>query len=219
MKKTCDLLLERLKTVRAGLKPGYTWAELTHECHLQQVDLRAMYQFRTSDLPPYNIYGISSLEVEVDCLTGCYQLNSVHVWEDVGKSVNPKLDVGQVEGAFVMGLGYWLSEQLIYNAQSGELLTNRTWTYKPPGALDIPVDFNVRFVRNSPNPGDGFLRSKAVGEPATAMSFVAILALRYAINAFRKANGRTEMWFLMGSGTTPEEVLMHCEVDKETFVF
>lgn len=149
-----------MKPVRAGLKPGYSWSQLTQACHDQQIDLRDMYQFRTTDIPTYDIYGITSLEAEVDFVTGCYQINSVHLWEDVGDSINPKLDVGQVEGAFIMGLGYWLSEQLIYNGQTGELLTNSTWTYKPPGALDIPVDFNVKFVKNSPNPTAGFLRSK-----------------------------------------------------------
>lgn len=149
-----------MKPVREGLAPGYSWSQLTHACHEQQIDLREMYLFRTTEIPKYDIYGITSCEVEVDLLTGCYQLNSVHLWEDVGESINPKLDVGQVEGAFIMGLGYWLSEKLIYNGPTGELLTNSTWTYKPPGARDIPVDFNVKFVKNSPNPTQGFLRSK-----------------------------------------------------------
>lgn len=160
VKKSCEQLLERMKPIRAGLKPDHTWSQLTNECYLKQIDLREMYQFRTTDMPPYNIYGITSCEVEVDMLTGCYQLNCVHLWEDVGESINPMLDVGQVEGAFVTGLGYWLPEHLVYNSPTGELLTNNTWTYKPPGARDIPVDFNVKFLQNSPNPTEGFLRSK-----------------------------------------------------------
>lgn len=64
-----------------------------------------------------------------------------------------------MEGAFVMGLGYWLSEQIIYDKKSGELKTNRTWTYKPPGVKDIPVDFRIEFTRNNKNPL-GVLRSK-----------------------------------------------------------
>ena len=65
--------------------------------------------------------------------------------------MSPGVDVGQIEGAFIMGIGRYLTEILVYNNQTGELLTTRTWNYKPPGPKDIPIDFRIKFVQNSTN--------------------------------------------------------------------
>lgn len=115
--------------------------------------------YKSSDLKEYDIFGASCAEIELDVLTGNIQLRRVDILEDVGESLSPGIDIGQIEGAFVMGLGYWLTEHLIYNRETGELLTNRTWNYKPPGAKDIPIDFRIKFRKKSSNPF-GVLRSK-----------------------------------------------------------
>ena len=74
-------------------------------------------------------------------------------------SLNPLIDVGQVEGAFVMGVGYWLTEKLVFDQVSGKLLTHNTWEYKPPSSKDIPIDFHVELLKDAPNP-IGVLGSK-----------------------------------------------------------
>lgn len=158
VKKACETLLERMKPVREELGDP-KWSELTQACYDKTIDLSCKSIFEKSDVTEYTIWGCSCAEVEVDILTGNLQLTRVDILEDTGESMSPGIDVGQVEGAFIMGIGYWLTESLIYGSEKGELLTNRTWTYKPPGAKDIPVDFRVSFLHNSSNSG-GVLRSK-----------------------------------------------------------
>lgn len=95
-----------------------------------------------------------------------------------------------------MGVGYWLTEKLIYDGQTGELLTNRTWSYKVPGAKDIPIDFRVKFLQNVNN--EGVLGSKSTGEPALTLSIVVMFALRHAIDSVRLDNGLRGTWYQLG---------------------
>jgi len=78
-------------------------------------------------IKPYPIYGVTIAEVEIDLLTGQHIVRRVDLMEDAGISLNPEIDVGQVEGAFVMGIGYWTSEELIYDPKTGILTNDRTW--------------------------------------------------------------------------------------------
>lgn len=137
-----------------------SWKDLAKKCAAEFIDLSASFMSNPGlpDFHSYKIYGVTACEAEVDLLTGNHQLRRVDILEDVGDSMSPLVDVGQVEGAFVMGIGYWTMEQLVFSDR-GELLTNRTWTYKPPGAKDIPVDFRLKFPKNNPNPV-GVLNSK-----------------------------------------------------------
>lgn len=152
-------MLERLKPVKDEF-PKATWGELIDKAFEKNIDLAATYMYKPTDLKNYDIWAASCCEVEVDLLTGNIQLRRVDITEDVGESLSPGVDVGQIEGAYVMGLGYWLTESLVFNSESGELLTNRTWNYKPPGPKDIPVDFRINFLQKSSNPL-GVLRSKS----------------------------------------------------------
>jgi len=78
-------------------------------------------------LQPYPIYGVTIAEVEIDLLTGQHIIRRVDMVEDCGVSLNPEVDLGQVEGAFIMGVGYWTSEELVYDPRTGALTNDRTW--------------------------------------------------------------------------------------------
>ena len=158
VQKACEVLLDRMKAVKAA-NPNLEWSALIDKAYEANVDLAATHMFKPDEIKPYTIWGASCCEVEVDLLTGNLLIKRVDIMEDVGESMSPGIDVGQIEGGFVMGLGYWLSESLIYDRTTGELLTNRTWNYKPPGAKDIPIDFRINFLSKSSNPF-GVLRSK-----------------------------------------------------------
>ncbi|KAJ6644052.1 Xanthine dehydrogenase [Pseudolycoriella hygida] len=207
VKNACEELLERLKPIRDEMKDA-EWPEITRAAQEQYIDLSATYLYKPSDLKTYITWGLSCAEIETDLLTGNIQLRRVDILEDTGESMSPLVDVGQVEGSFIMGIGYWLTETLAYDRENGELLTNRTWTYKPPGAKDIPVDFRIKFLRKSSNPF-GVLRSKATGEPAVCMSIVVLFALRYALDSARNDAGVTEKWFKLGAPTTPDIIFMN----------
>ena len=90
--------------------------------------------------------------MEVDILTGEMYVVRTDILEDAGLSTSPIVDIGQVEGAFIMGLGLFTSEEIKHDVETGELLTKNTWEYKPPAAKDIPQDFRVSLLKNSRNP-------------------------------------------------------------------
>ncbi|CAK1583033.1 unnamed protein product [Parnassius mnemosyne] len=185
--KACKELLNRLEPSRNELVDP-TWEEVVKKSFENNVNLQASWMTSPSDsLMGYDVYGVCFTEICLDVLTGQHQILRVDILEDTGQSLNPNLDVGQIEGAFIMGVGMWTSEHLIYS-KSGRLLTDCTWTYKPPGALDIPIDFRISFRRNSKN-DTGILRSKATSEPALVLSVGVTFALHEAILEARKEFG------------------------------
>jgi xanthine dehydrogenase large subunit len=129
----------------------------------------------------YFAYGASVSEVVVDTLTGEWKLLKVSALYDAGQSLNPALDVGQVEGAFVQGMGWLTTEELWWNA-SGKLMTHAPSTYKIPGVSDCPEHFDIRLFKNR-NVTDSIHRSKAVGEPPLLLPFSVFLAIRDACSS------------------------------------
>ncbi|PVD33597.1 hypothetical protein C0Q70_04854 [Pomacea canaliculata] len=136
----------------------------------------------------YNVYAAAVAEAEVDILTGQSQLNRVDILYDCGESLSPELDIGQVEGGFMMGLGCHLLEDSKFDPRTGVLLTDGTWEYKPPLPKDLPIDFRVNLLRNAPNPL-GVLRSKATGEPPVVLSSSALFAIKRCVEAARAEMG------------------------------
>ncbi len=130
----------------------------------------------------YYAYGAAVSEVVVDTLTGESRLLRADLLHDVGRSLNPAIDIGQVEGAFIQGMGWLTMEELVWHPQTGQLMTHAPSTYKIPTANDCPPVFNVRLFDNA-NAQDAIHRSKAVGEPPLLLAFSVFFALRDAVSA------------------------------------
>ena len=128
----------------------------------------------------YYAYGAAVSEVVVDTLTGEYRVTRVDILHDCGDSLNPAMDIGQVEGGFIQGVGWLTSEELCWN-DAGELTTHAPSTYKIPTCSDLPVDFRVQLLQNAANREDTIYRSKAVGEPPLMLGLSVFHAIRDAI--------------------------------------
>ncbi|MHA6830794.1 xanthine dehydrogenase molybdopterin binding subunit [Ralstonia pseudosolanacearum] len=135
----------------------------------------------------YFAYGAAVSEVVVDTLTGEWRLLRADVLHDAGRSINPAIDIGQVEGAFIQGMG-WLTTEELWWDPSGRLMTHAPSTYKIPTVNDCPADFRVRLFDNA-NAEDSIHRSKALGEPPLLLPFSVFFAIRDAVAAV--GDGRT----------------------------
>lgn len=154
--------------------------------------------------PPYNVYGACVSEVLVDVLTGEVCVEKVDILMDLGNQLNAAVDVGQVQGGFVMALGYLFSEEQQVGAD-GQRLHLGSWEYKVPTAYDIPIEFNVSLLKNTPNP-NGVKSSKAVAEPVMHLVASPYLAVKNAIYAARTELGRKDEWFQLNTPISPEVV-------------
>lgn len=129
----------------------------------------------------YYAYGAAVAEVVIDTLTGEWKLLRADALYDAGEALNPAIDVGQVEGAFIQGMGWLTTEELWWN-KDGKLMTHAPSTYKIPAISDCPSDFHVKLFKNS-NVQDSIHRSKAVGEPPLLLPFSVFFAIRDAVAA------------------------------------
>ncbi|AJR06337.1 xanthine dehydrogenase molybdopterin binding subunit [Photobacterium gaetbulicola] len=139
----------------------------------------------------YYVFGAACSEVIVDTLTGEYKVLRVDICHDVGSSLNPAIDRGQIEGGFIQGMGWLTTEELIWD-DKGKLITDGPSNYKIPTIADIPSDFRVSLLENNHNPEQTIFHSKAVGEPPFMLAISVVGALKHAISSTSE------------SGTLPE---------------
>ena len=136
----------------------------------------------------------------IDTLTGEYKLLKADILHDVGRSINPAIDIGQIEGGFIQGAG-WLTLEELYWDDNGELKTHAPSTYKIPTSRDAPNEFNVKLFE-SENLEDTVYKSKAVGEPPLMLAPSVFFAIKDAIGSLSGDN-----FFELNAPATPERVL------------
>nr|WP_298147545.1 xanthine dehydrogenase molybdopterin binding subunit [uncultured Pseudomonas sp.] len=154
----------------------------------------------------YFAYGAACAEVIVDTLTGEYKMLRTDILHDVGASLNPAIDIGQVEGAFVQGMGWLTMEELVWNGK-GKLMTNGPASYKIPAIADMPLDLRVKLVENRKNPEDTVFHSKAVGEPPFMLGIAVWCAIKDAVASLADYKVQPNI----DAPATPERVLWGVE--------
>lgn len=150
----------------------------------------------------YFTYGAAAAEVAIDTLTGEMRVLRAELVQDCGASLNPAIDLGQIEGAFVQGMGWLTMEELVWD-EKGHLRTHGPSTYKIPGSRDVPPIFNVRLLSNAPNKEETIFRSKAVGEPPLMLALSVWLAVRDAISSLSGHRRAATI----DAPTTPDRIL------------
>jgi len=153
----------------------------------------------------YYAYGAAVSEVLIDTLTGEYRIVRVDICQDVGQSLNPAIDIGQVEGGYIQGMGWLTTEELVWDDE-GRLQTLGPANYKIPSIGDTPIEFNVELLPDSPNVEATIFHSKAVGEPPLMLGISAWSALRDAISSI----GDYRFSPALDTPATPERVLRAC---------
>ncbi|XP_065173829.1 xanthine dehydrogenase-like [Atheta coriaria] len=219
VRDACIKINNRLEPIKAK-NPKGTWEEWIMAAYNQRISLSATGFHRE---PPVNwdwttntgdkmfnyfSFGAAVTEVEIDCLTGDHQLLRTDIVMDLGNSLNPAIDIGQIEGAFMIGYGLFVREEMV-TLQDGTYLSKGPGAYKIPCFGDIPIEFNVALLKDSSNPRAVF-SSKTTGEPPLCLATSTFFSIREAIKAARKDAGVTEN-FRMQAPATPERIRMACQ--------
>ena len=202
-----------VRIAKPGSNQAVSFGELAKLCWLGRVSLSATGFYKTPKIHwdgaamrgrPffYFSFGAAMAEVAIDTLTGECRVLRADLVQDCGDSLNPTIDRGQIEGAFVQGQGWLTCEELWWDKQ-GKLRTVGPSTYKIPGSRDVPPVFNVRLLANAPSREATIFRSKAVGEPPLLLATAVWTALKDAIAA--TGDGKTAV--RLDAPATPERIL------------
>ena len=197
---------------------SYSWESLAHAAYMDRVPLSATGFYKTPNIhfdrisgsgQPFYYFanGAAITEVVIDTLTGENRILRADIVHDVGQSINPAMDVGQIEGGYVQGAGWLTHEELMW-ADNGRLLTDGPATYKIPAIGDAPAEFNVTLLDNAPNEAATVFRSKAVGEPPLMLAISVFCAIKDAVLS---ANGNAGQ---LNAPATPEAILRAIEKGK-----
>jgi xanthine dehydrogenase large subunit len=192
------------------------WTRLVSEAYFKRVSLSAQAHYATPRIHfdretekgepfAYHVYGTAVIETTVDCLRGTYTVDRVGIVHDAGRSLNRLVDMGQLEGGLVQGIGWMTMEELVF--ENGRNLTDSLSTYKIPDILCTP-EIEGHFLEDADNP-NAVMRSKAIGEPPLMYGIGAYFALLDALRAFRPDR---EVFF--HAPMTPERVLMFLHGDR-----
>jgi xanthine dehydrogenase large subunit len=192
---------------------GWTFAELCRRAHLARISLAATGYYATPKIHYdrashrgrpflYFAYGAALSEVVIDTLTGEHRVVAVDILHDVGKSLNPAIDLGQIEGGFIQGMGWLTFEELVFDDR-GRLLTHAPSTYKIPTASDRPARMDMKIWERGENVEATIHRSKAVGEPPLMLAISVFSALTQAVAAAAPGKGLPRL----DAPATPERIL------------
>ncbi|XP_070572690.1 xanthine dehydrogenase/oxidase-like [Ptychodera flava] len=218
VKIACEKINRRLQPYKEK-NPSGTWEDWVNAAYANFVNLSAVGYYGDNVLHPdymakreksyrYFTYGVACSEVEVDCLTGEHKVIHTDIVMDAGRSINPAIDTGQIQGAFMQGYGLFMREELIWS-DKGELLTCGPGMYDIPRVQHIPREFNIHLLENSENPAAVF-SSKGVGEPPLFLASSVYFATKEAIRSARKDSGLAEDEFQLDCPATAKRIRMAC---------
>ncbi|EED24430.1 xanthine dehydrogenase HxA, putative [Talaromyces stipitatus ATCC 10500] len=216
----CEQLNERLRPYREKM-PNATMKELAHAAYFDRVNLSANGYYRTPDIGYvwdenkgqmfyYFTQGVAAAEVQIDTLTGDWTPLRADIKMDVGRSINPIIDYGQIEGAFIQGQGLFTTEESLWHRGTGQIFTKGPGAYKIPGFRDIPQIFNISLLKDVQWENLRTIqRSRGVGEPPLFMGSAVFFAIRDALKSARKEWGVTDV-LRLESPATPERIRVSC---------